>query len=84
VRASEYSSQPAPSIKATTDPDGNYRITGIPVGTYLVSPIGAGIRGERSYVAAGRGKILLLSEGEEVEDVDFTLERGGVIAGKIY
>ena len=34
-----FSPQPLPAIKATTDPDGNYRIPGIPAGSYQVSPM---------------------------------------------
>jgi protocatechuate 3,4-dioxygenase beta subunit len=30
-----------------------------------------------------RGRTLLLAEGEDVQDVDFSLERGGVIAGRV-
>ena len=37
VRTSDFSPQPPPAIKATTDDDGNYRITGIPAGSYQVA-----------------------------------------------
>jgi hypothetical protein len=83
VRVSDYSPQPPPSIKATTDPDGNYRITGIPAGSYQVSPMAPAYVATDPMLQRSRGKNLLLSEGEDVEDVDFTLERGGVISGKI-
>jgi len=83
VRTSDFSSQGAPAIKGTTDADGYYRITGIPAGNYTVSPM------TPSYVITdlvpvrGRGRTLLLAEGEDVQDVDFSLERGGVITGRV-
>ncbi len=83
IRNSDFSIQPPPAVRATTDSDGNYRITGIPAGSYQVSPMSP------AYVVADlgamrtRGGILLLSEGEQVQDVDFSLERGGVIEGRV-
>jgi len=83
VRNSDFSIQPTPAVRATTDSDGNYRIIGIPAGSYQVSPMSP------VYVVAdlgemrARGGILLLSEGEQVQDVDFSLERGGVIEGRV-
>jgi len=83
ARNSDFSIQPTPAVRATTDSDGNYRITGIPAGSYQVSPMSP------VYVVAdlgemrARGGTLLLSEGEQVQDVDFSLERGGVIEGRV-
>ena len=83
VRNSDFSPQRLPSIKATTDSDGNYRITGIPGGTYQVSPMAPAYVVTDMVAARARGRTLLLSEGEEVQDVDFSLERGGVITGRV-
>lgn len=83
IRSADFSQPPAATFKATTDPDGNYRITGIPVGNYLVAPMAP------AYVLPGlmsfssRGTALLLAEGEDVQDVDFSLDRGGVITGRV-
>lgn len=75
---------PLPSIstlKATTDADGNYQIVEVPAGNYQVFPMAP------VYVmldaVRGRGKMLLLAEGENVQGVDFSLARGGVITGKV-
>jgi hypothetical protein len=75
--------RPAPEIKAATDTDGNYRISGIPPGNYSVSPMAPAYVLSDSGSARGQGKTLLLAEGEDVQGVDFSLERGGVIAGKV-
>ena len=83
VRNSDFSPQQPPAIKATTDADGNYRITGIPAGSYQVSPMAPAYVVTDLVATRERGRTLLLAEGEDVQDVDFSLERGGVIAGRV-
>ena len=83
MRKSDFSSQPAPTLKATTDQDGNYRITEIPAGNYQVSPMAPVYVVSDLVWSRARGKTLLLAEGEDVQGIDFSLVRGGVIAGKI-
>jgi hypothetical protein len=82
IRSSDFSQGP-PTLKATTDQDGNYQITNIPPGNYQVSPMAP------TYVVAdlvwsrARGKTLLLAAGEDVQGIDFSIVRGGVIAGRV-
>jgi hypothetical protein len=83
VRGSDFSSQQAPAIRAATDPEGNYRITGIPAGNYQVTPMSPAYVDTDFVAMRARGRTLLLSEGEHVQDVDFSLERGGVITGRV-
>ena len=83
IRTSDFSQGLSPALKATTDQDGNYQITNIPPGNYQVSPMAP------TYVVAdlvwsrARGKTLLLAAGEDVQGIDFSLVRGGVIAGRV-
>ena len=81
LRRSDFAEMLAP-LKATTDPDGNYQITNIPPGNYLVAPIAPAFVSQ-DFSPRGRGKALLLAEGEEVHDIDFSLIRGAVITGKV-
>ncbi|HEY6230713.1 MAG TPA: carboxypeptidase-like regulatory domain-containing protein [Pyrinomonadaceae bacterium] len=69
-------------IKAVTDGDGNYRLTAVPPGSYQVFPIAPGYVSPDYATTAGR-KTLLLSENEDVQGIDFSLEPGGVITGKV-
>jgi hypothetical protein len=65
--------------KAVTDADGLYRLTDVPAGSYLVTIAApAFINPEVTGF-----KTVVLSEGENVEDIDFTLVRGGVITGRV-
>jgi len=83
IRSSDFSQQPPAALKATTDQEGNYQITNIPSGNYQVSPMAP------TYVVAdlvwstARGKTLLLAAGEDVQGIDFSIVRGGVIAGRV-
>ncbi|HET6977433.1 MAG TPA: carboxypeptidase regulatory-like domain-containing protein [Pyrinomonadaceae bacterium] len=70
-----------PIQKATTDPDGFYRITNVPPGNYDV------VTAAPAYVAADkkdpRGRQILVGDDENVEGVNFALVRGGVITGRV-
>jgi hypothetical protein len=83
IRSSDFSMPPRPTLKATTDADGNYRLIGIPAGNYQVLPIAPIYVVPDQTPARSSGKTLLLAEGEDVQNIDFSLERGGVISGKV-
>jgi uncharacterized GH25 family protein len=78
------SSQPAqfaPTFKATTDQDGNYRVSDVPTGSYEVAPVAPSF--VISDVNNSRGQTVVITEAENVEGIDFELVRGGVITGKV-
>ena len=74
-------SQPQPVVhRVTTDLNGEYRITNVPAGTYVMSVSAA------AFVLSdqtGIDKTLIIGKGETIENLDFTLLRGGVITGKV-
>jgi protocatechuate 3,4-dioxygenase beta subunit len=70
--------------RAKTDQEGNYRIDGLPAGSFRLSPV------TQPYALAGsqgvpemRGQTINVVDGEAVDGVDFKLVRGGVITGRI-
>lgn len=69
--------------RVTTDEEGRYQLTGVPAGSYTIAPFTPAfvLPAETSY--AQPGKSVTLSEGEEVEGMDFSLTRGGVITGRV-
>jgi hypothetical protein len=81
LHSSEMNSPFDPSYKATTDQDGNYLIIDVPAGSYEVTTVAP------AFVIAdskdARGQTVVLGEGERVENVNFSLVRGGVITGKV-
>ncbi len=73
---------PSSSIQVTrfrgvTDEDGNYRIKNLPPDTYQV------LVAAPAYVQSDGRKSVVVGKNEVVENVDITLNRGGVITGKV-
>ena len=79
LRKSDGSSPFDAAVKAVTEQDGTYRITSIPPGSYAVIPT------TPAYVAADsvNRKSVVIAEDENVEGINFSLVRGGVITGKV-
>jgi protocatechuate 3,4-dioxygenase beta subunit len=66
---------------AVTDQQGNYRITNVPPGTYEIFPSAPAYVNTEANTA--RGKNVIVGDDENVEDINFSLIRGGVITGKV-
>ena len=75
--------------KATTEPDGSYRLTGVPAGRYkivLYAPqfvSRTNSESEEEDSTSEQNRTVSLSEGETVDGIDFALTRGGVITGRV-
>jgi uncharacterized protein (DUF2141 family) len=68
------------SNQSITDDQGVYRITDLEPGSYMVVP------STPAYVSAEDAdlqKQVIVNKGEAIENIDFSLVRGGVITGKI-
>ncbi len=70
-------------VTAKTDQDGRYRLSGIAAGQHLVSPRALAYALPFDGLSGRVGKNVTLNDGEQIEGIDFTLVRGGVIAGRI-
>jgi hypothetical protein len=80
LRKSEANNPYEPIYKAKTDEEGNYQIRSVPPGSYDVYPSAPAYVAETSNE---RSKQIVLGEGENVSDLNFSLVRGGVITGKV-
>src|SRR5207247_7808576 len=69
--------QRKPTYRGVTNQEGNYRIPNIPSGTFQIGPAAP------EYIPLQDSRILILTEGETVADIDFDLIRGAVITGKV-
>lgn len=83
VRTNDFNPSSGPLLKATTDEDGHYKITGIPSGTHLIVPIASALVTSETASYGQSGRTVVIAENENVDDVDFTLVRGAVITGKV-
>ena len=79
ARYMDYSGPNRSRLRATTDQTGKYRITNVPRGTYEVAPMAPGLVPENVL----NQKSVVIEDGDNVEDVNFSMIRGGVITGKI-
>ena len=70
-----------PTLRGTTDEDGRYRITGIPPGTYRFMSHTPALVVEGGDFRASPA--VTVSEGENVEDVNIALKKGGVVTGRV-
>ena len=71
----------APYTKTVTDHDGYYRVSNLSAGAYEVYPSAP------AFVIADnnnqKNKTVIVAEDEPVENINFSLVRGGVITGKV-
>jgi protocatechuate 3,4-dioxygenase beta subunit len=65
------------SYKARTDVNGEYRITNVPAGNYLIVPLAP------AFVTDDEPRFLIVNKAETIEHVDFALIRGAAITGKV-
>ena len=68
-----------PFIRAVTDAEGIYRLQNVPAGSYVVTVVAP------AYIPSNSEdrKSVVLGEDENVEGINFSLVRGGVITGKV-
>jgi hypothetical protein len=83
LRTNNFSSTAMPPHKAVTDSDGNYRIVNLPPGSYYVTPMSSLFVPTDSNPINQMGTPLLLSEGENVDDINFAMARSCVITGRV-
>ena len=79
VMVNDESSWQRARHRATTDAEGNYRISNIPAGNYHAFPLAPALVVEKGDPL----RLLAISAGESIRDVDFAMVRGGVITGRI-
>ncbi len=76
-------SEEAKGIEAKTDDDGNYRITGVPPGQFLININSPGFVLSVSDGASIRGKMVTIAPGEKLENINLEVKREGVITGRV-
>jgi hypothetical protein len=79
IRSVESTNYQPGRPKAVTDDQGNYKIVNIPPGQYQVVAV-APVYVSEDY---SRGRTILISKDETIENMDIALVRGGVITGKV-
>ena len=76
-------SNPDAYLRARTDEGGRFRIAGLAADIYYVIPLAPGFVYSGGNDPDVRRKKLKVEEGENVENVDIEIYRGGVITGRV-
>lgn len=71
------------NIPAVTDEQGRFRLTGVPAGVFTLTVAAAAYVFPNSGRSTSPGKTVIVREGEELNDVDLALKRGGIITGRV-
>lgn len=71
------------AARAKTDADGRFLLTNVAPGRYLVMPVAPAYIIEEATTNYMPGRPLTIVAGEEIKDIDFRMEAGGVITGRI-
>ena len=82
LRKGDASTPAAGYQRTTTDQEGFYRISNLEPGSYsVIVAAPAFVNSEQQY--PGKQKTVLVGDGENVEEINFALVRGGVITGRV-
>lgn len=71
------------SLKLRTDGEGRYRFSNLPAGKYLLSASSPAYISRKSVADSEAQGLIELEDGENIEDRNYDLIRGGVITGRI-
>jgi len=79
VRNANGSNSHSAIYQVKTDQEGHYRISNVAAGSYDVSPNAPG------FVVSMRSgsAVIIVAEGESIDDVNFSLTKGAVITGRV-
>ncbi|MCI0489972.1 MAG: carboxypeptidase-like regulatory domain-containing protein [Blastocatellia bacterium] len=78
-----YQPQQFPSMKTKTDEEGRYRLTGLVAGQYMISAFAPTLVAPSDTLSQMVARQVNITDGEEIEGVDFDLIQGGVITGRV-
>jgi hypothetical protein len=74
---------PSPGIRVKTDGAGQFRLTGVTAGRYVLGALAPGFISPTDQPYGPQGKLITVSEGENMDGVSIELKRGGAIAGRV-
>lgn len=80
----DWYAQREPVAKGVTDEEGRYKLSNVPPGRYHLTAVSPGyVFAEGGANEWQQGKVVNVSAGDELKNLDFTLVRGGVVTGRV-
>jgi hypothetical protein len=73
----------SPGIRVRTDGAGQFRLTGVTAGRYVLGALAPGFISPSDQPFGPQGALITVSEGENMDGVSIELKRGGAIAGRV-
>ena len=83
LRPSDQSQMQQHTAKAVTDEEGRFTLKSVPAGNYTILPNTPALVVSADTSFGQPGKSVTLADGEEVDGIDFSLVKGGVITGRV-
>jgi protocatechuate 3,4-dioxygenase beta subunit len=68
---------------AETDGEGKYQFNNLPAGEYSVQPVSSHLISTKEEPFGVVTRAIAVAEGETVENINFSLQRGGIVTGKV-
>lgn len=74
---------PGRRVKSLTD--GTFRFTDLPAGTYYMTAVAPGlvVPGDANFWPVGRARVVNVTAGVTIDDLELELKSGGVITGRV-
>jgi hypothetical protein len=73
----------SPGIRVKTDGAGQFRFTGVTPGRYVLGALAPGFVSPSDQSYGPQGRLITVSEGENMDGVSIELKRGAAIAGRV-
>ena len=73
----------SPGIRVKTDGAGQFRFTGVTAGRYVLGALAPGFVSPSDQPYGPQGRLITVSEGENMDGVSIELKRGAAIAGRV-